>query len=284
MTLKEDIENQYKALLILAKEHDSCFKLKSTKSAWGETQEVSLKKDATERYWEVREKLESGFTEWMQLLRKSIDTIPSDERRFRRESHTTEFGDTFYTIDYDNKNFSSLMGFFMAIEANVEGDRGILGKITNRKPIYSQLRDLRGRVLSFSRSLDLFIPEKMVSIEQQVEIIFRLRELDMETAAEEIEGIDSEEDNRKKCLKARTALEQIVASYCEKQSVTPKGFYYNLDQAIEKGLTEKKQRKTIAAHYSFVSKIVHKEIEDSSRNTQFAVNGIFNIISSLIQR
>ena len=284
MTLKEDIENQYEALLISAKEHDSSFEFKPTKSPWGETQEVSLKKDATERYWKVRKKLEEALSKWMQLLRKSIDTIPPDDRKFRRESHTNEFGDTFYTIDYDNKNFSSLIGFFNTIEANVEGDRGIIGKITDRKPVYSQLRDLRGRVFSFSHSLDLFIPEKMVSIEQQVEIIFRLRELGMETAAEEIEGIDSEEDNRKKCLKARTALEQVIASYCEKHGVTPKGFYYNLDEAIEKGLTEKKQRKSIAAHYSFVSKIVHKEIEDSSRNTQFAVNGVFNIISSLVQK
>ena len=284
MTLKEDIENQYEALLVSAKEHDSCFEMKSTKGPWGETQEVSLKKDVTERYWEVRRKLEVDLTKWMQLLRKSIDTIPPDERKFRRASRTTEMGDTYYVIDYNSKNFSSLMDFFDAIEDQVEGDRGIIGRITDKKPIYSQLRDLRGRVFSFSHSLDLFIPEKMVSIEQQVEIIFRLRELDMETAAEEIEGIDSEEDNRKKCLKARTALEQIVASYCEKHGFTPKGFYYNLDQAIEKGLTEKKQRKTIAAHYSFVSKIVHKEIEDSSRNTQFAVNGMFNIISSLIQK
>ena len=86
-----------------------------------------------------------------------------------------------------------------------------------------------------------------------------------------------------KCLKSRTALEQIVSSYCEKQGVTPaKSFYHNLLHAIEKGMTEKEKYKSIAAHYSLVSKIVHREMDANTKNTGFAIYGIFNIISSLI--
>jgi hypothetical protein len=79
-------------------------------------------------------------------------------------------------------------------------------------------------------------------------------------------------------------LEQIVVSYCEKNGIKPTKFYFNLDSAIKKGMTEKAQQKSIAAHYSFVSKIVHKEIEADSKNTQYAIYGVVNIIGSLIQK
>jgi len=281
MPLKDEIDNQYRNLLTLAQEHDACFELQPEEGFGARSS--SVKEEDSSKYWETRGKLESGLAEWMSFLRKSFDTIPLSERKFRIETRTDYgTGDTFTIKEYDSEEFSSLIGFFDKIKQEVEGHNGILAKVQNSRPIHSQLRNIRGDVLSFSHSVDLFVPAKMMTIEQQVEIIFRLRELGLEKAAEEIEGIDEEEDNRLKCLKARTALEQIVLDYCEKQGVTPTSFFYNLLSAIEKGMTKKEQRKSIAAHYSFVSKIVHKEIEANPKNTQYAVYGIFNIIGSLV--
>lgn len=282
MTLKEDIEREYAKLLDLARDYDSCFESEPEPKGFGSSS-LPVKEKVRGRYWTVREKLELNLPRWMKLLRKSLDTIPSNDRKYRMENRVHYETQETYTVKvYDNENFSSLVGFFNAIKLEVEGHNGILAKVRNSKLIYSQLRNMKGDVLSFSNSLDVFIPEKMASIEQQVDIIFKLRELGLEKAAEEIEGIDEEEDNRLKCLKARTALEQIVENYCEKHGITHTTFYYNLLHAIEKGMTKKEQQKSIAAHYSFVSKIVHKEIDANSRNTQYAIYGIFNIISSLI--
>jgi len=281
MTLKEDIEKQYSEILSLAQLYDSCFEAESKKEFGSPS--LTIKEAASDSYWKIRDELELKLAEWMRLLRKSIDTIPQSEKKYRTEERTDPTGETYTIKTYDNEFFSSLIGFFNKIEREVEeGYQNVFERIRDNKLVYSNLRNIRGNVLSFSHSLDVFIPEKMTTIEQQVEIIFKLRELGLEKVAEEIEGIDEEQDNRLKCLKARTALEQIIVSFCDKHGITPTSFYYNLIHAIEKGMTKKEQEKSIAAHYSFVSKIVHKEIEPTPRNSQYALNGIFNIIGSLI--
>ena len=283
MTLKEDIEKQYEAMLPLAEQHDSCFE-KGTEEKFG-SRSLPVKEDAKEKYWEVRSKLEIQLTEWMQLLRKSLNDIPSSERKFIIETETDmDTQDTSAVKKYDNQNFASILDFFGRIQREVEYYNGILANINKSRRISGQLRDIRGDVLSFSHTLDLFIPEKMISIEKEVEITLRLRELGLEKVAEEIEGIEEEEDNLKKCLKARTALEQIVVDFCEKNGIKPTNFHFNLDSAVKKAMTEKAQQKSISAHYSFVSKIIHKVIDADSKNTQYAIYGVVNIIGSLIQK
>ena len=283
MTLAEDIEKQYEAMLILAEEHDSCF-VEKTQETWG-SRTLAVKEDAKEKYGEARRKLESQLAEWMQLLRKSLDDIPSSERKFKAETRFDMETQTEYTVkEYDNQTFSSVLEFFNRIKAEVEYRNGIFAMVGENTPILGRLRNLRGDILSFTHTLDLFIPEKMISIEKEVEITLRLRELGLEKVAEEIEGIEDEEDNCQKCLRARTALEQLVLDFCQKKGIKPTKFYFNLDSAIKNGMTEKAQQKPIAAHYSFVSKIVHKEIDADSKNTQYAIYGVVNIIGSLIQK
>ena len=90
------------------------------------------------------------------------------------------------------------------------------------------------------------------------------------------------DDNLKKCLNSRIALEKFVEAFCKGKTIeVKKGFYTNLDNAINAGMTEKIKRDAIAGHYSFVSKVIHGDIESNLRNTQFAVNGVINILDSL---
>lgn len=284
MALKEDIDNQYEKLVTRAEELDACLQAEPGEDSWSQ-KAFLVKEDAEERYWRIREELESGIAEWMHLLRKGMDTIPEAVRKTTEESRTDPgTGETYSVTLYNNKNFEAVMDFFNAIKRRIEGSQGILENIAEKRPIFAPLRNLRGKVLSFSTSLGLFIPENMVTIEQQVDVIFRLRDKGLEEVAIELEEIDSREDSITKCLKARTALEKVVSKYCESQGESPtRGFYTNLDLAINKGMTDKTQRKAIAGHYSFTSKIIHKEIEANARNTNFAITGVFNIISSLIQ-
>jgi tetrahydromethanopterin S-methyltransferase subunit B len=166
----------------------------------------------------------------------------------------------------------------------VEGDRGVLEALRTTAPVYLNLRNMRGSVLSLTRSLELFHPEIMVTIDQQVDLIFKLRDKGMPDVALLVEEIDQLEDNVKKCLNARTALEKTIEYYCKSKSVDVKqGFYTNLDNAIKAGLTEKTKRNAIAGHYSFMSKLIHGELETNPRNTQFAVTGALNILHSLVQ-
>jgi len=282
MGAKEDIDSQYENLVALAKELDSCLNVDSRGGSWLE-REASIRETESERYWKTRKELEGGLSDWMRLLRKGMDTIPEAMKQFTKESRTDETGDAYNVTIYDNKNFEALMDFFDTVKGQIEGSHGILDKIANQKPIFNQLRNLRGNVLSFSNSLGLFLPENMVTIEQQVDVIFRLRDGGLEDVAAELEKIDSEENGITKCLKARTALENVVSNFVKSKGESPtRGFYTNLDLAINKGMADKKQRNAIAGHYSFTSKIIHKDIEANTRNVNFAITGIFNIVSSLI--
>lgn len=281
MALKEDIDGQYEKLVVLAGELGSCLQATGTEGGSWSQKAFSIKNE--ERYWGLRKELESGIANWMHLLRKGIDNIPEAIRKSTKEARTDPAtGDTYFVMVYDNKNFEAVMDFFDAIKRQIEDSHGILESIAATRPIFTQIRNLRGKVLSFSTSLGLFIPENMVTIEQQVDVIFKLKDRGLEEVAIELEGIDSEEDNIKKCLKARTALEKLIENYCERQGDKPTRFYTNLDLAIKKGMTDKTKRNAIAGHYSFTSKIIHKETEANTRNTNFAITGIFNIINGLI--
>jgi hypothetical protein len=72
-------------------------------------------------------------------------------------------------------------------------------------------------------------------------------------------------------------------SFRQKNGITPaRQFYHNLDLAIAKGMTGKNMQKTISAQYTYISKIIHKEINADNKNTKYAIYGIFRIIDNLI--
>lgn len=209
----------------------------------------------------------------MTLIRKAIYDIPSSDKKVVISTGTDyHTGEEYTTKVYHNPNFESLEDFYGRIQTALESNRGIINVISERRLIAPQIRTIRGIVLSFSHILDLFIPERVVRIEKEVEITLRLRELGLEKVADELDTINEKEANDDKCKNARNALEFLINDFCEKNDITlAKLFHHNLDLAIKKGLTEKAQQKPISAHYSFVSKIVHKEIEASPKNTYYAI-------------
>lgn len=281
MTESERLEKKYEELLTLAKEHDGCFAAKST--GWGG---YDIKNENLERYWKIRETLEAELARWVADMRKAVNSIPAVMKRAFREQRTDpEIGDTYHFTTYENKDFEAIVGFLQEITNALEGDRGILADIKESRPIYSDFRKIRGTLLSLCETLALFIPEIMISIDQQVDLIFKLRDKGMPDIALLVEEIDQLEDNVKRCLNARTALEKRIQYYCESKDIEVKqGFYTNLDNAIAAGLTDKSKRNAIAGHYSFISKIIHGELEANLGNAQFAVTGALNILQSLFQQ
>ena len=281
MAFKQDIEKKYQELLALSEKYDAT--LDRTGTGW--SKKAVVKPEAEAQYWEARTALESEFPLFMSLLRKAMNDIPSSERRFVVESGIAPDGEEYTRKVYSNETYGSLVNFFDKIQAAIENPYvGAVTNLTENNTIKDEIRNLRGAVLSFSNILDLFSPENVLSIEKEVEITLKLREKGLGRIAEELEGITEEEDNLKRCLRARTALEQLVVQYCETHTIKPTTFFFNLDSAISKGLTDKGQEKAISGHYSFVSKIVHKDIEANPRNTLYAVNGVYNIVGSLLDK
>lgn len=283
MTLKEEIERKYDELLSITEKYDSFFDEKESSGFGGRS--IALKPSVTEDYWKTRTDLELRIPQFMSILRKSISDIPVPEKKFTSIKNTDMESQNEYIVkNYENDDYESLKGFFDKIRSALEGSYdSVLYRINNVQKIEHQVRNLRGSVLSFSNLLDVFIPQEMVSIEQEVEITLRLRDLGLEKIAEEIEGINDEEDNIKKCLKMRTALEQLIVNYCQKNGITPaRAFHHNLQLAIEKGMAGKEMQKTISSVYSFASKIIHKEMPADNKNTQYAIYSIFLIMGNLI--
>lgn len=255
--------------------------MKAESSGWG----AEVQPDKADEYWKTRECLESEVSEWMANIRKAINALPASIKKSVREERTDYgTGETYSVIKYDNKDYEAIVGFLGDIANAVEGVRGILTLIVRPNRISETLRGIRGSVLSLCRSLEIFVPEIMVSIDQQVDLIFKLREKGMEETALLIEELDQIDDNAKKCLNSRTALEKVIEAFCKEKGIeVKKGFYTNLDNAINAGLTEKSKRNAIAGHYTYVSKLIHGELETNVRNTQFAVNGVINILQSFFQ-
>lgn len=273
----EDIERKYEELLKLALSLDHCFVEKS--GGWGGLELLPEKK---EEYRKIRRLVESEISKWMADIRQAINALPPSVKRSATEQHTDyQTSDVYSTVRYDNKNYGTIMGFLDEIANTVEGSQGVLYSLSRSREISEKLRGIRGAVLSLCRTLEIFTPEIMVTIDQQVGLVFTLREKGLVEEALMIEELDQIEDNLKKCLNARTALERVVEAFCKENGIdVKKGFYTNLDNAINAGLTEKSQRNAIAGHYSFVSKIIHGELEADTRNTQFGVNGVINILQS----
>lgn len=275
----EIIERKYDELLKLAATLDACLQVKS--GSWGS---LELKPEKAGEYWETRTVFETEVSRWMANIRKAINALPSNIKRFVREQHTDyQTSDVYSVVKFDNKDYEAIVGFLEEIVEAVESNRGVLTLVKGFGPISETLRGVRGSVLSLCRSIEIFVPEIMVTIDQQVNLVFKLREKGMEETALLIEELDQIDDNVKKCLNARTALEKVVEAFCKEKSIEiKKGFYTNLDNAISAGLAEKKKRNAIAGQYSFVSKLIHGELEANPRNTQFAVNGILNVLQSFL--
>ena len=219
---------QYEKILETALEYDSCFEKEESDLGWDK---YTVKEDSYEKYLELKEKLEDSIPEWMYHIRVEIGKVPESAKECTiRTALDPATREEYSHYEYHDRNFSSLLNFFNNIKNNVERSSGILNLIRNDKKIYTKLRDLRVDVRSLSHTLDLFIPKNMVTIEEEVEVIFKLRDHGMDEVAEQLEGIDDEDDLEKKCLRARTALEGFVAKYCEENGIdVKKGFYTNLD-------------------------------------------------------
>lgn len=283
MTYKEEIEKKYADLLGLAQKYDACFE--GIPTTWG-SPKLKIKADSEAQYWEVRGAIEAEIPLFMSLLRKAMLEVPSLDRKYTVQNGIDPSGEEYSTKVYLNENYASLVKFFDKIEGTFESAySGAIMDITQNKLIKDDMRNIRGSVLSFTHIIDLFLPENILTIDKEVEISLKLRELGLDKVADELDTVTEKEANDDKCKNARTALEMLVVDFCEKNGIKLAPlFHHNLALAIEKGMTEKTQQKSISTLYSFISKIVHKEIEANQRNTLYAINGIYNIIGSLISQ
>jgi len=282
MPIKENIEKQYSKLLSLAKKHDDCFEKKGE----GWSRRLELKEGMEEEYWETRSMLEEEVAAFMRRIKDAISMIPKEFKTYFIEQSYDPSGEIVTRKVYNDITFSYLNKSYERILQVIEGSyRGVLRALEEKKPIYDNLRDLRTTILTFTNSIDLFVPKIIMTIEKKVELVFKLRELGFEDISSEIETIESVESNVEKCTIVRNALEKVVKKFLEKKGKEAKGrFYVPLDNAIKEGLAERGQRNAIAGHYTFISKIIHGEIEPSAKNTQFAVDGAINILQSLLSR
>lgn len=283
ISCEEKIEQDYSHLLKISEIIDSCYEKIEDHTTFGRgAYSISSKKADT--YWTNRHAFEFRLAEWIKIIRECIDKIPDEFKRYNIESHTDpNTSESRYIHKYENKNFSSLIRYYEKVINVVEGYNGILSMIEQKRPLFDKMRNLRGIILFITHTIPLFVPEKIFDIEQYVSLIFDLKDIGLYEIAELLEEIDEKEKNIEKCLNVRTALEKYIKHYLNEKSLEiKKGFYSNLDNAIKEGLTEKQKRKTIASHYSYISKIIHKEIEDNNKNTQFAIIGILNILHNLL--
>lgn len=274
MTLVEEIEINYEKLLRLSATLDGYL---HESGSWGK---FELDPEKADEYWKTRKIFEEEISRWMANIRKAVNSIPSSVKRSYKEQRTEyqTTGDVYTIIQYDNEEYEAIVGFLKDV---VKSHNSVLSNLKKFNRIFDVFRDARGSVLSLCRSIEIFVPEVMVTIEQQIDLIFKLKEKGIEESALLIEELDQIDDNLKKCANARSALEKVVEAFCKKKGIEiKKGFYTNLDNAIKADLDKKQKRNAIGGHYSFVSRIIHKELEDNARNTQFAVNGLLNIIHS----
>ncbi len=283
MTYKEDIEKKYDNLLGIAERYDAC--LEGATTTWGNPR-MNIKSGMDAQYWETRTSLEAEIPVFMSLLRKAMLEIPAAERNYNIQTGMGPDGEEYSIKKYNNDTYGSLVNFFDKIEGTLENSySGAISSVSQNQLIRNNMRDLRGSVLSFTHIVDLFLPENILPIDKEVEISLKLRELGLDKVADELDTINDKEANDDKCKNARTALEMMVTNFCEKNNVKLAPlFHHNLASAIEKGMADKAQQKSISTLYSFASKIVHKEIEANQRNTLYAINGIYNIIGSLISQ
>lgn len=268
----DKIKDDYETILKLATEYDACLKEHGFFFRVREGYEKSKIR--------LRRDLEERITSFIALLRKIIESVPESFKKGLIKEYPS--GEQFF--DFNNKYFNKICELSQKIIKTFEVD--ILSGLNKSQRISLIIRNLRASVLSFVNIRELIFPKELVSIEKEVEIIFKLREKDMETSAEKLESIIESEKNMEdetKCLYARTALEQVLVSILKKNRIEPqRSFFGNLDLCIKNNLIEKSIKKPIAASYSYISKICHSEIECTESKVRYAINGIYQAIEVLI--
>lgn len=286
MTDSEEIKKKYDSLIKLAEEHDSCINKEVDDDSYSPSIEYSIKEDLNDKYWNLRTNLEEEITYLMRIIRTAFNAVPSGYKEFTEQVHSDRHSDdTYIEKIYKNGNYKNLLKFFGEIQDCIEGRDGTLKSISQNFHIFDDLRELRGTILSFVNTLDILIPTEMISTEYEVEIILKLGELGIDKAVDELEEMIKEDHKGKdKCGYARTALEQVLVFLLENNRLKSQGrFFKNLNLCIKNNLISKTDKKIVGAGYSYISKIIHSELEDSVGNVQYAIKNIYQVIEKLIQ-
>lgn len=282
---KDEIEQGYDRLISIASEMDLCFNPITQESPFSGTRRV-VSLENKDRYQNSRHDFEYNLANWISTIRRCISSIPEEYRKYRIETYTDPYtGEERHNLEYEDSNYSSFVKYYNKIINEIEGFNGIVSKIEKLELISDTLRNLRVHVLLLSNTLQFFEPKKIFEVERYVELIFKLRDKGLSEVAVLVEEIEEKERNEDKCLSARNALEKYIKmNLGEKGIPITQGFYTNLDKAIEAELIEKEKRETIAKHYSYTSKLIHKEIENNDSNTRFAIYGILEILHNLVDK
>lgn len=180
---------------------------------------------------------------------------------------------------------SNLRSAFNIIEVFNDGSTDINSvyyDMRNDYEIYSDFKRLKPYVWRICSIVDKLFPE-IIELEKSIDIHFSLRDGEFEVIAELLEEIDNKKSGTDKCLVARSALERFVKEILEKEGESPvQGFYSNIDKLKKLKIIAPVDRKTIGAHYSFISQIIHLEKSDDSQNVLYAINGIYRNINFLL--
>jgi len=183
-----------------------------------------------------------------------------------------------------NESFQRLVKYHNELTDRIEGKNGIFSKIEKKETIREEIRNLRSCVYSIKKTLSILVSDEILIIEKLTDITLKLRELEIVQSAELLESLTLEKmDNITKVTKVRSAFEQTLIAILESHAIkTTKSFFHNLNALTQNSLIEKALQKSFSKHYSFVSKIIHAEIEASNENVMYGLNIILQIIWKIL--
>jgi len=278
-----DLIWRYQEIVKYAKLHDSCLGMNGDAGIIF-SKKIVLLEDKKERYWKYRSILEAQISHFVRDIRIMIEKIPDEYKKtHQRSSLNQDTGEVDYYEVYDDSNYSSLIKYYEKIIQNIEGYNGILKKLEDKIFLYDDIRNLRGFILMFYENLELFKPQNIIEIDKYVKLLYKMKEQGMKDVSDNLEKIEETESNIEKCTLARSNLEQYTIIILKLKKVDiKKGFFSNLDLAIENQLIKKEKREIIASNYSYLSKIIHKEIIDSNKNTLYGISMTLQILTDLI--
>lgn len=225
---------------------------------------IELRSKYKDKYKELS--IIDQITSLLSLIRKRIELIPLDKRSEKQ------------------KLYSTLEDYVEELSEKIEYEDGILSIIEYRNPINPEIKKLRSLVYLIAKSLSIFASEEIQVIEKLTDITLRLREKDIVNSADLLESLSLKKmDNITKMTKVRTSLEQTLIAVLESHEIkATKNFFHNLDALVQNSLIKKPLQKSFSKHYSFVSQIIHEEIEASKENTSYGLNIILEIIMKLL--
>lgn len=229
--------------------------------------------------------LEGSIPRFLASLRGYLDKLPKSLWEVELVSKEKSKDDAIsQTYQFKKEVFDDLIKAFNHIKLEIEGDNGVYETLKSHTYYVSRLKDLRISVISFIELYKLLTPKDMISVEREVEIILKLRDLDLVEPADLLESVIIDPDNKaNRLLNIRSALEKVLVSLLEKKGKTVKpSFFANLHECIKHGLIEKLHRKSIGASYSFISKLIHRDLEESEENVQYSISQILLIIEQIV--